>query len=206
MTMTGAGVGLRERKKAKTRALIRAEAFRLFRTQGFHATTVEQISAAAEVSPATFFRYFPTKEDVVLHEDFNLTVMEKLEAQPGHLTPVAAYRAAVAATFAATTPVEQVAFTESAEFAGTIPEVRSRAVDRLARTIDDLSNVIAHRVGRPEDDAAVRNLAGAITGVVIAATLPWHAAAHDGAVRLDLPVMFERIDAGLAHLEAGLPL
>ena len=53
--------GLRERKKAKTRATIREHALPLFRDQGYDATTVEQIAAAAEVSPARFYRYFPTK-------------------------------------------------------------------------------------------------------------------------------------------------
>jgi AcrR family transcriptional regulator len=206
LTVTGDLLGLRERKKVKTRAAIRTQAFRLFRQQGFQATTVEQIAAAAEVSPATFFRYFPTKEDVVFHDDFILTTMAELKIQPEPFSPVAAYRAALAATFAAMTPAEQVAFTESTEFAAIIPEVRSRAIDRLARSIDGLTEVIAQRVGRSGDDPAVRNLAGAITGVVIAATLPWHAAASEGPVEPDLPAMFERIDAGLAHLEAGLPL
>jgi transcriptional regulator GlxA family with amidase domain len=53
--------GLRERKKTKTRAAIREHALRLFREQGYEATTVEQIAEAAEVSHSTFFRYFPTK-------------------------------------------------------------------------------------------------------------------------------------------------
>jgi len=67
--------GLRERKKAKTRAAIRREAMRLFREQGYEETTVEQIAEAAEVSPSTFFRYFPTKEDVVLQDDFDVVVV-----------------------------------------------------------------------------------------------------------------------------------
>ncbi|ABW13376.1 regulatory protein TetR [Parafrankia sp. EAN1pec] len=51
-----AAPGLRERKKARTRAAIQTHALRLFREQGYNATTVEQIIDAAEVSETTFFR------------------------------------------------------------------------------------------------------------------------------------------------------
>src|SRR5450432_790363 len=88
----GRPAGLRERKKARTRAAIREHALRLFREQGYPATTVEQIAAAAEVSPATFFRYFPTKEDVVLQDDFDIVTLAALEAQPAGLSPIAAFR------------------------------------------------------------------------------------------------------------------
>ena len=87
--------GLRERKKARTRAAIREHALRLFRENGYQRTTVEQIAAAAEVSPSTFFRYFPTKEDLVLQDDMDTRMIEAFERQPSDLSPLSAVRAAV---------------------------------------------------------------------------------------------------------------
>jgi AcrR family transcriptional regulator len=57
--------GLRERKKRATRAAIHDAGMRLFAEQGFAGTTVDQIAEAADVSRATVFHYFPTKEDIV---------------------------------------------------------------------------------------------------------------------------------------------
>jgi len=194
-------VGLRERKKARTRAAIRQHALRLFRQQGYDATTIEQIADAAEVSPATFFRYFPTKEDVVLQDDFDIVTLAALQAQPAELSPIAAFRAAAAMARRQMTPEELGRFTETTQLTLAVPEIRARALDELIRTTDQIATAIAARTGRTSDDFAVRNMAGAIIGVIMTATMPWHAESTT-----DIDAMFDQIDASLAHLEAGLPL
>jgi AcrR family transcriptional regulator len=193
--------GLRERKKAKTRAAIRRHALRLFREQGYTATTVDQIAEEAEVSPATFYRYFPTKEDVILQDDFDVLAMDVFEAQPPNLSPVAAMRAALGQTLAALTPEERERFRETTELTLMIPEVRARALDELARTIQVMAEAVARRAGLEPDDFAARNLAGAITGVILSASLPMMSPTTP-----EPADMFASMDAALAHLEAGLPL
>jgi AcrR family transcriptional regulator len=193
--------GLRERKKARTRAAIRDHALRLFAEQGYAATTVEQIADAAEVSPATFFRYFPTKEDVVLQDDFDLITIEALAQQPANLSPVAALRAATDAIRQQLSPEDRATFATTTRLTLAVPEIRARAIDEFVRTIEQISEAFAERTGAAPDDFEVRNLAGAIIGVIMAAALPWSTDQDP-----DIDVMFERIDAGLAHLEAGLPI
>src|SRR5580700_7731070 len=127
--------GLRERKKARTRASIREHALRLFREQGYHATTVEKIAEAAEISPSTFFRYFPTKEDLVLQDDMDTRLIEALEQQPPELGAVAAVRAATKQVFASYTAADVDVLTETTRLTMTVPEVRARAMDEFARSI-----------------------------------------------------------------------
>jgi AcrR family transcriptional regulator len=204
--MLGAGqdrpCGLRERKKARTRASLRAHALRLFGEQGYQATTVEQIAAAAEVSPSTFFRYFPTKEDLVLQDDMDTRMIEALERQPAGLGPITAVRAASREVFASYTEADLDLIQQNMALTLSVPEVRARALDEFARTIAVMGEALAKRSGRPTDDLTVRTLAGAIIGVIMSITLPW-----DGwSDPQNMEETFGRIDTALGLLEAGLPL
>jgi AcrR family transcriptional regulator len=191
---------LRERKKARTRASLREHALRLFREQGYQATTVEQIAAAAEVSPSTFFRYFPTKEDVVLRDDMDDRILEALARQPTSLTPIVAFRAALREGMATFTPAEWEEMREAADLSMTVPEIRARQLDELGRMIDVMADALAKRTGKPADDLAVRVYVGSVFGVMLAVMAPGKWTGADLSTRT-----FDRIDEALGLLEAGLP-
>jgi AcrR family transcriptional regulator len=192
-------VGLRERKKAKTKAAIQQHAMRLFGERGYQATTVEQVAAAAEVSPSTFFRYFPTKEDVVLYDALDPVLLEAFRAQPAELSPIQALRGAMWAVFGELPAGELAVQQERDALIRSVPELRARMLDEFAKSLDLFAEIVADRVGRRADDPAVRTLAGAVIGVGISA---WATAGDHASPKDYLAVL----DAGLAHLEAGLPL
>src|SRR5690606_7539673 len=186
--------GLRERKKAKTREAILREALRLFRERGYHATTVEQIAEAAEISPATFFRYFPAKEDLVRLDRFPPLVEALAEQPPGR--PVTVLRGAFRAAFASLSAEEIAAGHEREVFAATVPELLVANLRRSPDLIREVRALVADRAGLAPDDPGVRDAIGAVFGVVAMVWLEW--ARTPG---MDGPA---EIDRALANLESCL--
>jgi AcrR family transcriptional regulator len=193
-----AALGLRERKKLKTRAALQKEAMRLFLEKGFAMTTIEEIADAAEVSPSTFFNYFSSKEDLVLQDDLDPLIIAAFNAQPPELGPIAALRAAMNSIFVSIPPEEMAMVRQRTALVQRDPDVRAAMLSQFAGMVEQVAEVLAPRTGRAATDFAVRNLAGALIGVLMASVL---AVASDP--EADLTTL---ADAAMAHLESGLPL
>ncbi|GIF38159.1 acyl-CoA-like ligand-binding transcription factor [Actinoplanes xinjiangensis] len=200
--MTTSPTGLRERKKAKTRAALREHAMRLIEEQGFAATTVEQIAEAAEVSPSTFFRYFPTKEDAVLVDDVDAVLVEAIRAQPADLAPIEAILRAMREVFGNLSP-EMWAFERRRQvlILG-VPELRMRMMHQMTDAIDLMAGVIAERAGLPADDFSARVTAGAAVGAMLAVLPAGRVAPVEGVT----PDDYRRLEQALTLLQQGLPL
>jgi AcrR family transcriptional regulator len=189
---------LRERKKAKTRAIIQQNALRLFREKGYTETTVEQIAEASEVSSSTFFRYFPTKESVVLDDDYDVMLVEEFKKQPKELSPIQACRVAVKAVFSRLPEEEMQAIKERVELTLGVPELRVASFTHFTNTIEMISQIVAERVGCDFEDQAIIVFSGSLVGAMMSVWM--YVFKHPESDIL------EAIDDALALLESGLPL
>ena len=158
---------------------------------------MEKIAEGAEVSPSTFFRYFPTKEDVVLQDDLDLVWMDAFRAQPRDLGPIAAMRAAVRAAFADLAADDLEQLREAMDLAVAVPAVRARMLEEMARTSQRIAEAVAERSGRDASDFTVKAVAGAVIGIAMTAWFD-----EPG----NLEAFGDKFERGLALLEAGLPL
>lgn len=191
--------GLRERKKARTRAAIREHALRLFREHGYQRTTVEKIAEAAEVSVSTFFRYFPTKDDVVFWDDYNPLLGELLAARPPEEPPLRAVRNAILDGLARVFELDREDVLTEARLVVSVPALRARMWEQQAATQRTLAGVLAARAGVDPADYRVHVAAAACAAAVTAAVQAW----VDGAGREHFAALVHR---AFDLLAAGLPL
>jgi AcrR family transcriptional regulator len=190
--------GLRARKKARARALIQDQALRLFAEQGYEATTVAQIAAAAEVSTSTLFRYFETKGDILRYDVLDPLLFAAYRRQPGDLRPIAALRAAARAMLDELPADILERQAERARLILSIPELRASSLGTGPEVEAQLADAETARTGRQPDPFRVTVLVGALGGAITAALLADPAVAPAG--------LLERLDRALALIDDGLPL
>lgn len=193
MGVTQEGLGLRDRKKIRTRGTIRREAMRLIEATGYAHTTIEQIAEAADVSPSTFFRYFPTKESVLMAAELDRVTVEALASQPEELSPVQAFRRALEVTMATLSEADWAFERARLRVVLSVPELKAAQFDEYRRTVAHLAAAESRRTGRPADDFEVRVLVGAIAGGLMAVL---------DNVSDAMPRMYRALD----FIEAGMPL
>ncbi|MDT0342359.1 acyl-CoA-like ligand-binding transcription factor [Streptomyces litchfieldiae] len=192
-----ARTGLRELKKQRTRRAIRRAAYRLFGEQGYDATRVDQIAEAAEVSTSTVFRYFPTKEDIVLTDEDDPVLEAALRARPAGEPPLTALREALRETVRTVyASPEWVAEVEQRmRLVRSVPAVRARLDESMAATGDLLAEVLAARTGRSPDELELRVFIGATLGALREVLMHWVARG----LRDDLMSLLDRAMDVLEH-------
>ena len=185
--------------------MIQAEAFRLFASKGYADTTVEEIAAAAAISARTFFRYFPTKEDVVLWDEYDPLVVELVEARPVDEPPAATARAIVRESLGGIYHRNPEQLLAKVRLYQSVPELRARFLEGLDRGGEMFALLLVERLGRPGDELKARVIATALAAVATAALDVWQRGDGKG----DLLAIFDQatdaLVAGFRELDQSDP-
>lgn len=164
---------LRERKKERTRRELVAAALQLFEQKGYDATTVDEIAAAAEVSPRTFFRYFADKEEVAMGEVFDQSVIDLVNARPAGEPLVESLRHVVAGSLGLMNESDREALLPRLKIVYRTPSLRGRRWEYQLRFGRTAGAALAERLGLPPDDLGSRVTATAALMAVEVAMDRW---------------------------------
>jgi AcrR family transcriptional regulator len=178
---------LRQRKRERTRAALIDAALDLFERQGYEATTIDEIAAAADVSPRTFFRYFPTKEAVALGEDVGPGIIESLAARPAEEPILESVRRVVGDGLALVSAEDRDALLARLRIVYRTPSLRARRWEYQLEMGRISGAILAARRGLPPDDLGSRVTAAAVFTAIEVAMDDWQQ--HEG--RTDLGAAIE---------------
>ncbi|MBB2755110.1 UNVERIFIED_ORG: AcrR family transcriptional regulator [Rhizobium aethiopicum] len=163
---TATGEGRRQRKRRQTRERIEQAAMTLFLQRGFEATTIEDITEAADVSKRSFFDYFPSKDEVVFawQDGFADRLMAQIAARPAEEPSVAVVKAAITAAVLASVDERGLALSELIH---RTPALKARDQLKYARLEQKLAEALLLRKGNdPEERSRMRVLAAVVIGAL----------------------------------------
>jgi AcrR family transcriptional regulator len=198
----GVGIGLRERKKERTRLALEEAALRLFDAHGYDETTVEQIAEAADVSTRTFFRYYPTKADVLLRDQAARLAMVEgfLAARPAGEPVMASLRAllrALAVDMAAERHLLAAQYRWAPSSVMLVAAIRNHHAD----IVDVVTSFLASRLDGPDPvGGRARAIATACVGSLVSVGTDWVQEKDDGSGA------GPDVEAAIAGLESALVL
>ena len=162
-----ADLGLRERKKKQTRQVIAETALRLFNERGFDSVTVAQVARAADVSEATVFNYFPTKESLFFGQmqTFEEALIQAVHERRGGESVLAAFRRFIdEGSERLANESAAVAISMAGRIVGASPSLRAREREIVADSTDALALLIAEESGSPPGDIEPWVVANALMG------------------------------------------
>ena len=186
----------RRRKKTATRDRLRASALRLFSEQGYEATTVEQIAAAAGVSHMTFFRYFPAKEDVALSDSYDPLIVGLIARTPSTQPLLKRVRTAMLEGLRQVYGSERDAMFAQNKLIISTPALRERLWANQVATQEMILEALHDGSLGPGPELQAKVVVAACLGAATTAVLTW--TENDGTP--ELPDLMEKAFDTLAHL------
>jgi AcrR family transcriptional regulator len=194
--------GLRERRKALTAAELEAAAFRLFGERGFDAVTVDDIAAEADVSRRTFFRYFASKEDVLLADHFVqlARLREAIDTRPPDEPIITALRNALLSMSTDFEDRKEMIILRGRLMRDT-PSLQARSLVHQKLWEEAMQEMVAERLGvDPAKDLRPGVVSAATLAAMRVAFTNWLTAGCDGDLIALTAEALDLLDGGLQQL------
>lgn len=182
------GVDANRARGARTRDALRAAAYRLFLEQGYEKTTVAQIVAEAKVSHMTFFRHFPTKEDVVLRDEYDPLLEQLVRERPTHEPALTRIRNALRSALPRVYAEERESLLLRTRLILDTPALRHRVGDSMRGSQQAFEQGLLGPDGDQDPPLPVRVVAAACTAALATAITTW---AESGGTT-DLPALIDQ--------------
>jgi AcrR family transcriptional regulator len=179
-------------KAERTRAALLRAALELFDERGYESTTAAAIAERAGVTEMTFFRYFPSKDSVLVADPYDPLIADAIIRQPAGVSPIAAAIGAIAEGWKSVPPPASTEVRDRLRIVSRTPSLRGAIARNNAATEAAISGALVARGASPSD---ARIAAAATMGALTAALLEW----ADG----EDPDLGSAIDAALRVLAGG---
>jgi AcrR family transcriptional regulator len=192
--------GLRQRKKELVRTTIQKVALRLFSERGYEETTVEQIADAAGVSPASVYRYYRSKEDLVVTDEYDPIIIQSLLERPADEPLIESVRAMMLGVMAEYFERDRELLAARMALRRNNPALQVAFAEEQARTMDLFAALLARHLRRSPNDLDVRIACGALTGALQEAFGQWYGQGATGGekrVREILNHAIDRVESAL---------
>ena len=191
------GEGLRERKRTAAMLRIQSVALDLFEERGFDAVTIEEIAAASDVSPSSVYRYFGTKEQVLLWDESEALLRRLAAAAMADPVPLAGLRRVVMAALDGLDPADERRVVRRLRLAGSTPSLEQATVAYTYTVARVLEDVLARQLRRPVEDLDVQVFAHALAGGLLGMFHHWQGTGFREPMRDVVKRVFELFFEGL---------
>lgn len=193
------GPGLRERKKIAAMRRIQSVALDLFERDGFDAVTIETIAEASEVSPSSVYRYFGTKERIVIWDEYDPLAIERIGEELARGTAMEAVHRVMDVVVLHAFEADKERIERRMRIAFTNPSVEAASTLQAYEMADLIAGVLAEKLDREPDSLDVQVFSHAFAGGILGGLRHWYSSGFTTPLR-------DVVDRVLDVLEGGLDL
>jgi AcrR family transcriptional regulator len=189
--------GLRERKRTAAMVRIQGIALDQFEQRGFDEVTVEEIAEASEVSPSSIYRYFGTKEEIVLWDESDPALADLLRVGLADPVPLEGLRRVFLAGMDQMTAEDERQIVRRQRLVLTSPALEQASIAHQYQAAEIVEEALAERLGRPVADLEVQVFTHALLGGLLGMIHHWQDTDFEAPLRELIVRCFEIFEEGL---------